>query len=213
MGQSLALGITTKIVIRKKKYYEKEDINYALKDLKKIININDYEIKYKDEDGILLKLKEEIFNNNIHEFLKEVNPITRVHSSFLPLLLGYEYRNIKIDKDFNKEKYPFKLKWYDENDKYQSEYEKEDLCGECNVIYKDNRIKQDYMPFFNFAWILLNEKVSDNFEIELNFIPIWIDIDKIMCEDETMMLRIMNNLKTKYYKTKLSKDMIYYISG
>ena len=124
MGQSLALGITTKITIRKKKGYEEEDINYALKDLKKIINIDDYEIKYKGEDGILLKLKEEIFNNNIHDFLKEIDQLTSSRYYFIDCLMENEAKTIKFDKNFNKENYPIKLKWYDENDEYQSEYEK-----------------------------------------------------------------------------------------
>ena len=212
MGQSLALGITTKITIRKKKYYEKEDINYALKDLKKIININDYEIKYKDEDGILLKLKEEIFDNNIHDFLKEIEPLTSGKSMFLFNLMD-EDRNIELNKDFSKENYPIKLKWYDKNDKYKNEHEKNELCGECAAIYKDNRLKQDFMPFFNYAWISLDYIVRSRFEIDMEFIPIWNNAYKILTEDEITILKIMNILKTKYYKTKLSKDMIYYISG
>ena len=212
MGQSLALGITTKIVIRKKKGYETEDINYALKDLKKIINIDDYKVKEKDEEGIRLILKEEIFDNNIHDFLKEIEPLTSGKSMFLFNLID-EDRNIELNKDFSKENYPIKLKWYDKNDKYKNEHEKNELCGECAAIYKDNRLMQEYMPFFNFAWLSTDYKVRSEFEIDLEFIPVWINGFKIISEDETMMLRIMNNLKTKYYQTKLSKDMIYYISG
>jgi hypothetical protein len=42
---------------------------------------------------------------------------------------------------------------------------------------------------------------------------LWMDANKFDGEDESPMLKVLNSMKSSYYKNPLSKSLIYFIAG
>lgn len=209
MGRYVANGVPAIICICKKNYKNcdvtklKDEI---LKEVSKYVNIHDYDILV-DKEVLNLFLKKEIFDENIHELIKELEPITSCRSHLL--------YNKKIDWDnFDQERYPINLKEYDDEYNYQNDYDRKNLKEKKYIECIDEEF-DCVEPFYPInKWMIWGNKLlSENLEVYFYNIQLWCDWNKYDGEDETRLLYILNNLKKSYYKTKLGKDLIYYVSG
>jgi len=179
---------------RDKNFKIEENLENILKDMSDIIDPSMYELVEKDEDYYEFALKPEIFNENIYDLILEISPLT------CPNDLEYEMKENHIDicsKEFI-ESHHFKMK-VNEEGKYFFERD-------------DHEVGEEY-PFYPLYWITKEQKFSDNIAIRAAVINLWFDLNKYSGEDETEMLRIINNMKAKYYSNPLSKAFIYYVSG
>lgn len=204
MGRYLAVGISTSIVIKKKYGWESsekfnvlENKDDILKDLNNMIDVSKYECIY-DNDYIVLQLKTEHFNDNIHELIKELYPMINCESC----ILSNCKKKVKIlSKEFNKKDFPLTIS----NKKRNEE----------NIIYC---IQSDYEEKLNYFispeyYLFENYEYKKNIKVDLYFINLWQDFHKYDGEDETKMLEIINKMSRFYYKSPLSKNMLFYILG
>ena len=99
-----------------------------------------------------------------------------------------------IDDNFMKK---HKIKVVEENERY--------------VIKSDYNDSYESMPFYPFYWMISNTDLFHEIEIRGCFIPIWIDDGKFSSENQTYLLIALNKLKTKYFKSELSKSLIFEI--
>ncbi len=204
MGRYLATGISTSIVIKKKDGWESsEEFNVLenkddiLKDLNNMIDVSKYECIYGN-DYITLQLKIEHFNDNIHELIKELYPMINCESC---ILSNCEKKVKILSKEFNKKDFPLTIS----NKKRNEE----------NIIYC---IQSDYEEKLNYFispeyYLFENYEYKKNIKVDLYFINLWQDFHKYDGEDETKMLEIINKMSRFYYKSPLSKNMLFYILG
>lgn len=207
MGRYLANGIPTKICVflRKNQVTLKDDLNEIKIDLSKYVDLSMYETIVYD-DAFEFKLKKEIFNKNIHELIKEIDPITPC-DSYLFCNLFYNQKIDVLSDEFNKIK--IELNKYGDDLEFENQnYITED---EYYIKSKDSYIKEANSFPYQF-WVLDND-VRKRYYVNMDFIMLWLDYDKYDGEDETQMLRILNNMKTSYYKSVLSKSLVYFIRG
>ncbi len=198
MGRHLVNGVLTRFKIKKNNnYYSNFDLQKelynVLKDMGRIIDVSLYELTTKGSDYYEFSLKPNIFDNNIHDLIREISPLT------FPNVNYFAYSRNKFGDINNKsfiDNFPFKCK-INSNGKYYIEI-------------NDNKIDetQCFMPMH---WILSNYEIRENVKINACIILLWIDEDKYDGEDETNILRLINNMKTKYYNSELSKALIYHV--
>ena len=196
MGKYLANGIVTHIQIINKHSFSSE---LLLEKLKHFININNYEVLVFN-DEILLILKEEIFDENIHELIKEVDDITSCNNLLLYNIYGKNINNDDIKSQrFNKKNYPITIE--SRNEVFYVKGKKEEQEWFCE-------------PYNNY-WLLwkLDDSVLSDIEIYIGLIPLWQDANKYCGEDANKMLYIINTFKNNYYKSKLAKSFIFFILG
>ena len=204
MGRYFANGVATTIIIRNKKssIFEKIDLKLnkkrILNQINKYLSIKDYRISF-DKDIILLRIKKDIFNKNIHSLLKEIDSLTDCNDYLSHYLFN---KKINVNScDFNPDNYKIILQKSKEDGSYYINAHNiitEDMCGAytCN------------------SWIFWDDyKLRNTLRADIGAILLWFDSEKYIGEDESKILSILNTLKTRYYKTPLSKDMIFYISG
>lgn len=202
MGRSLSCGVVTKIEL-----IEERDTNYKISEheddvicqLNKYINISDYDIiEYKNALGFELQI--DVFNQNINSLFDELDTIIDCKEKWL-----YNHREETISLELNQ---------YDDDYPYESDYSKERDYG--NYYIKTSNSKygdEETYPPGNY-WILHgNFSMLDNLKVYIHVIPLWFDSNKISTESEYHLLHIINTLKTKYFKTPLSKNLIIYIDG
>jgi len=204
MGTFLASGIATKIYITKKKDYWSSNYDiYKEKDkifniLNQMIDVSYYEIT-EYEDGFKLEIKKEIVEQNIHELIKEVSlNMDCKHFFFFNLCkYGAEYKNINLN-NFNINNYPITMEKVPESNQYR--------LNDTNII--------EYLPYDNFRYSLLgNYESYAKLDVEMYFIPIWMDYDKTICEDSSRLLYLLNTFSRQHFKSKLSKSLLFYIMG
>ena len=203
MGRFLACGVLTRIKIIKggsnpdyKISKEKENI---IKQLNKYVDISNYEIE-EYENGFELDLKKEIFNENIYALFEELDTVIDCTKKYL-----YDTRESELCLE---------LKKYDDNYKYESDYEKEHNYGDFQVKTKDDQYRLDQVYYPSVDWLLYgNRTMIRNLIVRIDIVNLWRDEDKILTEDDYSLLHIMNTIKTKYFNTPLSKNLIIYISG
>lgn len=196
MGRYLCNGIVTKFSIEKrnswssdKNFNIEKELKSILKDLDQTIDTSLYELCEKNDDCIVYSLKPEIYNNHIHELIQEISPLT--------------FPNVDYFSDFEEKLKEKKL------DLNNPEWVKQfPLQYTVDKKQKDNTMSE-FILTNQFCCTLHNEKVRNNVEISGNTLLLWIDYNKYVGEDETVMLDIMNHMKTKYYSTKLSGALVY----
>lgn len=201
MGRFLALGVATRIQIEKSEDAWRFDIksinilkNKILKDMENIIDISKYEITYeKEEDCLCLELKDkDFFNKNIHKLMKELYPLINCRR-----LISPRGEDVLFDETFTKEKYPFNLI------KKDAEFY-EELTG----------MKEEWAPWqVPESFLFKNEKYQEGLHCDIWYIPIWIDVDKIGCESEHYILKLLNIMSRKYIESSLIKIILFYIFG
>lgn len=197
MGRNVSAGILTNIeIVKKNNHYSsanfdlKKEINNVLKEINKMVDITAYDIK-EDEDGFILKLKQEYLKENFYDLFTEMTKINNEYGRF------YNCLNSEEKFPIEKEKIDISI---DEENEYQLHYGEEK--------------SSNFYIFYPLFWILsAKSKLYDDVSISGSILPIWVDIDKIDGEDETSILWIMNMMKNKFFKSKLSKCLIFEIIG
>ena len=200
MGRYISSGILTEISIKKRKdsWYTdsnfdiKKQIDEILNDINKIIDTSKYDIIEKS-DEFILKLDTDFINKNIYDLLVEMNNINH-RINFINAII--EDKVDCIDSEFKK-KHPITCTFN----------------GDNYIIKCGDMVRYDEIPFSPFYWLLSNKKLFYNVEIYGSMIPIWIDYQKISSDDETFLLMVLNKMKTKYFKSELSKCVIFEVIG
>lgn len=185
MGRYIALGIPTKIEITKS--YDNWG-NIANIDL-----IKDKDNIIKDLNTLLDTSKFEIeysedsivlsFNNDDYN-----NNIHDLYRELYPMITCdyVKESDIVLSEEFNQENYPFKME-----DRFK---EKAYFQSPSYYLFSEDNYKR-------------------NLDVNIRYVQVWYDCNKFSSEDETMMLRLLNVMSRKYYKSELSKNMLFYISG
>lgn len=207
MGRYLANGIPTKICVflRKNQVMMKNDLKEIQEDLSKYVDLSMYEAT-EYADAFVFELKKEVFNQNIHELIKEIDSLTPC-DSYLFCNLFYNQNINVLNDDFDKInielcKYGDNLKFEDENRLKENDYY---IKSEDSYITEVNS--------FPYQFWVLDKEVKTRYYVNMYFMMLWSDCDKYCGEDETQMLSILNNMKSSYYKSTLSKSLIYFIQG
>ncbi len=202
MGRFLANGVMTRFEIAKKdtsysdeKFNLEKEMNNILKEINKTIDTSLYEITSKSKGHWIFSLKPEIFNKNIHDLIRELCPLTCPNvNSFIYIYREIKEKKIDIQSKKFEENYPINCK----------------VDSEGNYYVKVNEEEQAE-NFTTLYWILNDRRLFYNVKIGSTVILLWSDEDKYIGEDETWMLKIINNMKTKYYNSLLSKALIYLV--
>lgn len=190
-------GILTRISIcksnswkRDREFDLKKEINGILDDMGNFVDISKYEILECD-DGYNLNLKVDCVNENIYDLLVEMNKVNK-RINFVDM----DYDVSSID------------------DEYIKEHPMTCSIGESHYVLKYNDCEEnDHQLYFPLYWILSSKKYFDNVYVYGAIIPIWYDCNKISFEDETFILMLMNTMKTKYFKSELSKCLVFEVLG
>lgn len=197
MGRSLTCGILTRFSIGR--YNDdiklKDEIEKIKKDMSTIIDLSLYNLEEQDEDKYVYSIKPEIVDNGIHELIKEMEKTT------FPNMCGLyksesEIKNMDV-KTF-KEKYSFKLKV-----KHTNSYDD----GNYYIEFQEEELEERQWRPFN--WMLRKYDKRRDVGILGDVISLWYNVDKVYGENDYYIIKIINNLKTKYYKSKLSGALVY----
>lgn len=201
MGRYLAASIPTQLFIKKKsERFANLDL---VKDKEKILNqINKYiDLSFYDIEGneeqIHLKLIEEKTNKYLKELLEEINPILDLDYYLQYCLFDREdnaklqYDNIVIKKDIK----PNDIDYYMTAGKHKCEIEEDWACT-------------DGAP-----WLFDLEDEFKLIGVRMFSIHIWLDFPKYFGENENKMLLLLNKFSKNYFKSELSKVMIFNIFG
>lgn len=185
--------ILTGFQISKKKEYEniilKDKINEVIIRINNFIDTSLYDLVDYDENNYLFVLKSEIFNNEINNLLKEMETIIPANINYFYCYNGAD-DYILLNKDFKgKPKYLCKK---DKDGTYYLDINDEKITNE-HCIGKISWLA-DYMPVDVYGWGIWT----------------WIDESENIYNDDSEVLKIINLMKAKTYKSKLSKALIYY---
>ena len=200
MGRYMEMGVASQIRIIKKDDCEltpTELEKNLRKDLKRFINTDDYESEIY-QNGVVFTLKEDVFNNNIHDL------ISKLSKKMYLSILDYELEdNTKVfqSKEFNQENHPLTLKM-DDDGKPTFFYKDEEIGRSSSIDWHDNYWLVSYSP----------DKSTRKVTITFDVLSLWYSYDKIFSEDDVFFSRFFNNIKTDF-GTKLGKDVIIFING
>lgn len=196
MGRFIGNGLATTISIKRNSFdfqileYKKEIFD----SIGKVIDLDLYDV-IEYTSGFELHLKVDLINQYLKDLLREVS-FNEEHINVL--LQSYQYKNLDQLDDFWDCDFSVKL---DKNQYYElrandRELSKEEyLLEECfNQVYL-RECKNDY-PIF----------------ISVCIIPFGMDYNKIIVEDETYLLYLLN-MDLKRYQNPLSTAFIYGIIG
>ena len=144
---------------------------------------------------IKMEYCQEVFDDNIYEFIKEMIPLTDCYKNL--------FEDVPLE-DFNKDKYKIELCVYDYP--YKDEDEKENLYEDyylkCESDYL--RCEGSYYPDF-----YCNTKLGHKYAVYSEKVKLWFDPNDI--EDGGYMLDVLNTYKMNYYKNKLGNDLLYFV--
>ncbi len=203
MGRYFANGLLTTLIIKKNKsgfidrnFDLKKELDNILKDISSVIDVSLYEIIEENEEKCILSLKTSVVNDNIHELLQELFPLTRPNT--------YGFCDLKRTSD--KEMI---MNYSIKAERRLDKFSKKDEIYTIIVGSAENTEDFHYFPLY---WLISDKRIYNNTTIYGATILLWIDCNKYCGEDEYNMLRVINELKTKYYQSKLSKALIYYIT-
>lgn len=218
MGRYVAAGIACKISICKKDYISKEEFTSLKKEIKqeveKYIDVKTYDVIEKD-GSFCYMIKEDFVNEHFHELLKEINPILNIKGHFLWKIYRDDYKKIDVNSEnFNSDEYNFKLEYFDKNYKFSSEYDKRQFINNYGILEGENIYSLD-SPFFteNLWMIYGNRKLLESINIYTDNSLLWLDFNKIDGESELYVIRLLNIFARRYYKSPLSKNLHFYITG
>jgi hypothetical protein len=208
MGRYLSNGIPTKIRVILESYneVEKNDLTEIKKNLSKYIDLSMYEL-VEYANGYVFELKKEVFNKHIYELIKELEPLTSCRSYFTHNLFDEHDINVLSD-EFNKDNYKIELCKYGDN----PEYEEENRISENAYYILNNDYIREWGSFPYQYWAL-NGEIEKKYYVDMIFMMLWSDCNKFSGEDPTPMLEVLNSMKSSYYKSPLSKSLVYFIAG
>lgn len=204
MGRFVTCGILTEITINQKNlqwnpdYFNmKNETENILKDIGRIINTDAYNITKMDNGNLVLNLKTDFIDKHFCNLIKEIREVTK-SDYYINKLYDYQYRDdYKNEDEIDPEN--MKISTSIVNDEYIIQYDNYKLYSE-----------RFYFPFY---WILSDKRLFDSVTVKGSIVPIWIDENKIVCEDESFLLKIMNIMKTKCFKSELYKCLVFEIFG
>ena len=215
MGRNMMNGIATRIEIQKRNPVVNYDIiknkNMILKEINKFVNVENYNCTQNENGDLTLEIKMEFFNDNIHDLIKETRKIMKCEN----ILLDNMFDKKEIDyKKFNNVNYPLQLKKYDENYKYAYARQKEELLGTYYLESNIDKFQETGSWFPSNYWLFQeNKDMFYNLTVQIFHIPLWIDIGKIIMEDESFLLHLINRISRNHFKNPLSKDILFFIGG
>lgn len=198
MGRYLGASIPTRLLIKKaKNSFTKIDV---IKDQEKIIDkINEYidlsfyYITY-GEDYIYLRLNEKKTNEYLKELLKEINPIMGMDR--------YLFFNLYRDENTKEE-----FKFDNTHIKYiETEDDSNYFISGDNDKYM---LKEVYTCLDGAPWLFDFKDEFYDLRTSMQAINIWINFENFFSEDENVLLMLMNKFAKTYFKSKLSKIMIF----
>lgn len=201
MGRYLGASIPTRLLIKKaKNSFTKIDV---IRDQEKIIDkINEYidlsfyYITY-GEDYIYLRLNEKKTNEYLKELLKEINPIMGMDR--------YLFFNLYRDENTKEE-----FKFDNTHIKYiETEDDSNYFISGDNDKYM---LKEVYTCLDGAPWLFDFKDEFYDLRTSMQAINIWINFEKFFSEDENVLLMLMNKFAKTYFKSKLSKIMIFNIT-
>lgn len=201
MGRYLGASIPTRLLIKKgRDSFSKIDV---IKEQEKIINkINEYidlsfyYITY-GEDYIYLRLNEKKTNEYLKGLLKEINPIMEMDR--------YLFFNLYRDENTKEE-----FKFDNTHIKYiETEDDSNYFISGDNDKYM---LKEVYACLDGAPWLFDFKDEFHGLKVSMQTINIWINFEKIFSEDENVLLMLMNKFAKTYFKSKLSKIMIFNIT-
>lgn len=184
MGRYVAGGLATKILVSSR--YKKDilkNMDEILNAMNHVIDLNLYEIK-KYEDCFCLYLKEDIVNQHLLELLKE--------TKFYCFNLNYLRANDDFQNKYTLEK--------NEDNQYF-------LCKNDEKIAEENLLLES----FSLVYLYGNYEDMNNVDIDIYFLPFGLDYNKILVEDESYLLFLLN--RNKNFKARLKTAFVYGIFG
>jgi len=196
MGAYLTGGIATRVTIMGKDGFDiiknKGEVFETIND---VIDTTSYEV-VEYENGFELLLKKEIFNNNIHDLIREVYSFIDVDFFFFTNLFKTDTK-ISME-NFTKENYPIELKVY--SDGYRK--------GE---FYLNNEELRESKSYLNYAHRFLpDNNISYKLNIKLSFIDFWLDPSKVN-EYPLGTIDLLNKIVRVHFKNKLVKSIFFYV--
>lgn len=194
MGRYLASGLATQILIKT------DDNNFNIKnskevifnELEKYIDLSNYNIVESD-DSFELTLEIDVANENIYSLINEIEPIITIECG----PLNRSYKEIISQ---NRENYPIEFKKDNEND--------------YHLITNLDDIKESRPFYINNFWLLpWGQGIIGKVFVAMRVIILWMDFNKYCGEDETYLLKVMNEMKRSRFKTKLSGSLVFFITS
>lgn len=201
MGRYLGASIPTKLVIRKRKdSFSKIDIikeqDKIYDKLNQYIDLTFYYVAY-GEDEIYFKLNEEKANKYLKELLEEINSIMNLDNYLFYNL----YREEDIEEQFKFDNTTIKVAKDDNDSVYYLTNDKDDkYLGEV------------YACFDGAPWLFDLEDDFSGIRATMKVVTLWINFEKFFSEDESKLLQLMNKFAKSYFKSKLSRVMIFHIT-
>ncbi len=194
MGRYLSCAVATSMIIQKKndKPLEKEELK---KSVGKIFDLDLYNIA--EEDFLFLDIKKDIFNANIHELCRELN------KSFFLLQFAL-YSDKYLDENRPNEEWPIILTETKKGNNYMLDLGKNSY---------GNNTESGPLSLFGFAPLLRREIPNwRDYNFAIWGTSLFIDIDKVIFEDETEFVCLLNWFKKDYFKNKLSGSIVFHIT-
>ena len=196
MGRYVGNGLATTIAVNSR-YREYDILSHKkeiLASIGKLINLDLYDVSLY-ENGFDLHLKVDLINEHLKDLLREVSFNER-HINVLSD--SYEYQELDKLDDF----------W---NSDFSVEVNKSN-----HYVLKANGhelSKEEYLLAECFNQVYLRDCEGDQFIfISVCIIPLGMDCDKIVVEDETYLLYLLN-MDLKRYQNPLSTAFVYAIIG
>lgn len=197
MGRYLSCAVATSMVVKKKndKPYKKEELNKLKEAVGRIFDLNLYNIE--EDNYLFFDIKKDIFNANIHELCRELN------KSFFLLQFAL-YNDEYLDENRPNEEWPIILTETKEGNNYMLDLGKNSY---------GNNTESELLSLFGFAPLLRREFPNwIDYDFTIQGTTLFIDIDKVIFEDETEFVCLLNWFKKDYFKNKLSGSIVFHIT-
>ena len=198
MGRYLSCAVATSMVVKKKndKHFEKEELNKLKESVRRIFDLNLYNIEEGD-NYLFFDIKKDIFNAHIHELCRELN------KSFFLLQFAL-YNDEYLDENRPNEEWPIILTETKEGNNYMLDLGKNSY---------GNNTESKLLSLFGFAPLLRREFPNwRDYDFTIQGTTLFIDIDKVIFEDETEFVCLLNWFKKDYFKNKLSSSIVFHIT-
>ena len=214
MGRFMCCGIATKISINSKVSIKenKEDI---LNRIKCVFDLKYYDIVEDDSDKhICLYLKEDIFNKELKDLLRE---LAEIKSFWWSMYENFEAIERKYN-DSDREKKQKVIDYLDNN--FNSYVEKEQEQDERNdyTYFFENR-QSTLIGYENYFYCtdmcddtLFNDNLDDDYdilEVSPSYLSLYMDVPKTYSENIYSTLRFLNHFLRTSLKSNLRNTLIF----
>ena len=198
MGRYLSCAVATSMIIEKRndKPFEKEELNKLKQSVGKIFDLDLYNVM-EEENLISLKIKKDVFDENIHDLCRELN-----NSFFLLHFMPYD--DEYLDEDKPDEEWPISITEIKDSNKH---------IVELGENANSNDFKSKDLSWYGFSPLLRREFSNwRDYNFDIQGIMLFLDINKVDFEDQTEIVCLLNWFKKDYFKTKLSGNIVFHIT-